>query len=73
VNSVTTQKNQKGAHTRTHHTNSDSYDRLVPEDLRQAAVVIATFLYNTAMRGELLPRAARPQQFPPRFLSAACR
>jgi carboxypeptidase Q len=33
----------------------------VPEDLRQAAVVMATFLYNTAMRDQLLPRTARPQ------------
>jgi hypothetical protein len=37
------------------------YDRLVAEDLRQAAVVIATFLYNTAMRDQLLPRTALPQ------------
>ncbi len=42
--------------TRTHHTNSDTYDRLVPEDLRQAAVVIATLLYNTAVREQMLPR-----------------
>lgn len=42
--------------TRTHHTNSDTYDRLVPDDLRQAAVVIATLLYNTANRGQMLPR-----------------
>jgi carboxypeptidase Q len=46
--------------TRTHHTNIDTYDRLVPEDLRQAAVVMATFLYNTAMRDQLLPRTAPP-------------
>ena len=45
--------------TRTHHTNSDTYDRLVPVDLRQAAVVMATFLYNTAMRDQLLPALAR--------------
>jgi hypothetical protein len=42
--------------TRTHHTNSDTYDRLVPDDLRQAAVVVATLVYNTAMREQLLPR-----------------
>ena len=47
--------------TRTHHTNSDTYDRLVPEDLRQAAIVVATLLYNTAMRDELLPRTPLPQ------------
>jgi hypothetical protein len=42
--------------TRTHHTNIDTYDRLVPDDLRQAAVVMATLVYNTAMREQLLPR-----------------
>jgi hypothetical protein len=42
--------------TRTHHTNSDTYERLVPEDLRQAAIVTAAMLYNTAMRSERLPR-----------------
>jgi hypothetical protein len=42
--------------TRTHHTNSDTYDRLVPEDLRQASVVVATLVYNTAMREQMLPR-----------------
>jgi hypothetical protein len=41
--------------TRTHHSNIDTYDRLVPEDLRQASVVLATLLYNTAMRDQLLP------------------
>jgi carboxypeptidase Q len=43
--------------TRTHHTNADTYDRLVPEDLRQAAIVMATLVYNTAMRDQVLPRA----------------
>jgi carboxypeptidase Q len=42
--------------TRTLHTTSDTFDHLIPEDLRQAAVVTATMLYNTAMRDELLPR-----------------
>jgi hypothetical protein len=42
--------------TRTHHTNMDTYERLVAADLQQAAVVVATMLYNTAMRDELLPR-----------------
>jgi peptidase M28-like protein len=42
--------------TRTHHTNIDTYDRLVPDDLRQASVVVATLLYNTATRDGLLPR-----------------
>ena len=42
--------------TRTHHTNMDAYEYLVPEDLRQAAIVVAAMLYNTAMRDQLLPR-----------------
>jgi Zn-dependent M28 family amino/carboxypeptidase len=45
--------------TRTHHTNMDTYDRLVAADMQQAAVVVATMLYNTAMRDELLPRGPR--------------
>ena len=47
--------------TRTHHTSSDTYDRLIPEDLRQAAIVMATMLYNTAMREQTLPRMPLPQ------------
>jgi hypothetical protein len=42
--------------TRTHHTNMDTFERLVPEDLRQAAIVLATMLFNTAMRDQMLPR-----------------
>jgi carboxypeptidase Q len=46
--------------TRTHHTNMDTYEHLIPDDLRQAAVVVATMLYNTAMREEMLPRPPQP-------------
>jgi carboxypeptidase Q len=41
---------------RTHHTNLDTYERLSEPDLKQAAVIEAIFLYNTAMRDEMLPR-----------------
>jgi hypothetical protein len=44
--------------TRTHHTNMDTYEYLIADDLRQAALVVATMLYNTAMRDEMLPRGA---------------
>ena len=47
--------------TRTHHTSMDTYEHLIPDDLHQAAVVVATMLYNTAMREEMLPRPARQQ------------
>src|SRR5262249_11328865 len=40
----------------THHTDYDVYERLVREDLMQAAVVMATFVWETANRQELLPR-----------------
>jgi carboxypeptidase Q len=47
--------------TRTHHSNMDTYDHLVPEDLRQASVIVASFVYNTAMRDEKLPRKELPK------------
>ena len=34
----------------------DVYDRLQIDDLRQAAVIVATFVYNTAMRDQMFPR-----------------
>ncbi len=44
--------------TRTHHSNMDLYDHAVADDLRQAATVIASFVYHTAMREAPLPRKA---------------
>ena len=41
---------------RTHHSNMDVYDRLLPDDLKQAAVIVASFVYNAAMRDQMLPR-----------------
>ncbi|HMW27330.1 MAG TPA: M20/M25/M40 family metallo-hydrolase, partial [Ferruginibacter sp.] len=46
--------------TRTHHTNMDTYDHLVPEDLKQAATIVASFVYNTAQRDEKIPRKDLP-------------
>ncbi len=42
--------------TRTHHSNMDVYDRLQPDDLKQAAVIVASFVYDAAMRDQMLPR-----------------
>jgi carboxypeptidase Q len=42
--------------TRTHHSNMDVYDRLQADDLRQAAVIVASFVYNAAMREQKFPR-----------------
>jgi Zn-dependent M28 family amino/carboxypeptidase len=40
----------------THHSNMDVVDRIVPEDLKQASVIMAAFVYQTAMADEKLPR-----------------
>lgn len=45
--------------TRTHHSNMDTYDHLHAEDLKQAATIIATFVYNTAQRDQKIPRKAK--------------
>jgi hypothetical protein len=45
----------------THHTNIDVYDRLQKDDLMQASVVMASFVYHTAMRDALLPRKPLPK------------
>jgi carboxypeptidase Q len=42
--------------TRTHHSNMDVYDRLQPDDLKQMAVIVASFVYDAAMRDQMLPR-----------------
>lgn len=47
--------------TRTHHTQWDTYERLQREDLMQAAVVAATFIWETANRAEMLPRKPMPK------------
>ncbi len=52
--------------TRTHHTNMDVYERLQKEDLMQASVVIASFVYNAAMRDGMMPRKPMPKDQPPR-------
>lgn len=45
---------------RTHHSNMDTYERLQAEDLAQAAFVEAIFVYNAAMRDQMLPRKPLP-------------
>jgi carboxypeptidase Q len=45
---------------RTHHSNMDTYERLQSGDLAQAATVEAIFVYNTAMRDQMLPRKPLP-------------
>jgi Zn-dependent M28 family amino/carboxypeptidase len=46
--------------TRTHHTNYDVYERLQRDDLAQAAVMMATFVWEAANRPDMLPRKPLP-------------
>lgn len=44
--------------TRTHHSNQDSFDRIQPNDAKQASVIMAACAYNAAMAEERVPRKA---------------
>ena len=47
--------------TRTHHSNQDVFDRIQADDMKQAAVIMAAFVYNTANLDEKLPRKPAPR------------
>ena len=49
---------------RTHHSNLDVYDHIVPADLMQASAVLASFVYEAAIRPDMLPRKPRPKPLP---------
>ena len=52
--------------TLTHHSNLDVYEHIRAEDLKQAAVIEACFVYNAAMLDEMLPRKPiRHEEFEP--------
>lgn len=50
--------------TRTHHSNQDTYDRLSEDDLKQAATIVASFVYNTSERAAMIPRKVLPAPLP---------
>jgi hypothetical protein len=41
---------------RTHHSNQDLFDRIQADDMKQASVIMAAFVYNAAMTDEKIPR-----------------
>jgi carboxypeptidase Q len=45
---------------RTWHTDLDTFDHGLREDLMQSATIMASFLYHAAMRPERLPRKPMP-------------
>jgi Zn-dependent M28 family amino/carboxypeptidase len=48
--------------TRTHHSQADTYERLVMDDLKQAATIVAWSVYTIANRDEMMPRKPAPPQ-----------
>ncbi|MBV9670400.1 MAG: M20/M25/M40 family metallo-hydrolase [Acidobacteriales bacterium] len=51
--------------TLTHHSNLDVYEHIRPEDMKQAAVIMASFVYNAAQRDDMMPRKPiRPDEPP---------
>ncbi len=46
---------------RSHHSYVDTYERLVMDDLKQAATIVAWTVYTLANRDQMLPRRPRPQ------------
>jgi carboxypeptidase Q len=50
--------------TRTHHSNMDVYERIQEPDMKQMAVIVASFVYLTANRDEMVPRKPLPKPRP---------
>jgi Zn-dependent M28 family amino/carboxypeptidase len=46
---------------RTHHSSQDVYERVQPMDMKHNAVAVATFVYLTANRDDLIPRKTLPE------------
>jgi len=54
---------QDGAeYTKTHHSQSDTFDKVWKDDLNQGAQVLAAWAYNTAQLPDMLPRRPLPYQ-----------
>ena len=49
---------------RTHHSNMDVYERIQANDMMRNAVIVASFVLNTANRDEKLPRKPLPKPAP---------
>jgi len=47
--------------TNVHHTHLDTWDHAEPEDLKQAAAIVASFVYHAAQREGRFPRKATPK------------
>jgi hypothetical protein len=47
---------------KTHHTESDTFDKVYPDEINQGAKVLAAWAYNVAMLPDILPRDPKPRQ-----------
>ena len=56
--------------TRTHHSNQDVFDRIQADDMKQASVIMAAFVYNAATIDQKLPRKT-PRDPEPRGTTTA--
>ncbi len=45
---------------RTHHSNMDVYDRIQGDDMKQMSIIVAAFVYQTAMMDAKMPRKPQP-------------
>ena len=51
--------------TLTHHTNLDTYERIIPDDVQKAAAIVAAAVWHVANRDEMVPRVTRETMPPP--------
>jgi carboxypeptidase Q len=49
----------------THHTNLDTYERIVPDDVKKAAAIVAAAVWHVANRDEMIPRFTKETMPPP--------
>jgi Zn-dependent M28 family amino/carboxypeptidase len=56
---------------RTHHSNMDTFERLQSSDMMRNAVIVASFVLQTANRDERLPRKPLPPPTPPAPVAGA--
>src|SRR5208282_5914185 len=56
---------------KTHHSQTDTFDKVWKDDINQGAEVLATWAYNTAQLPAMLPRRPAPEKPVPSAPAAA--
>jgi hypothetical protein len=49
----------------THHTNLDTYERIIPDDVQKAAAIVAAAVWHAANREQMIPRFTKETMPPP--------